>query len=87
MNVKFEFRLFIRVSSIGGEVMHCRRFVGAREAVPPFQFTQNTVFGTSRHDKTTDNDGNIRIKAGSHRTRQRLRHRSVTVQRSTVIWR
>ena len=28
-----------------------------------------------------------RHKAGSHRTRQRLHHRSVTVQRSTVIWR
>ena len=27
------------------------------------------------------------LKAGSHISRQRLRHRSVTVQRSTVIWR
>ena len=23
----------------------------------PFWFTQNTVFGTSRNDKTTENDG------------------------------
>ena len=24
---------------------------------PPFWFTKNTIFGTSRNDKTTDNDG------------------------------
>ena len=29
----------------------------------------------------------VHTEGGSHRTRQRLRHRSVTVQRSTVIWR
>ena len=42
----------------------CRRYVGAKVVVPllttayapPFWFTQNTVFGTSRY-KTSDNDG------------------------------
>ena len=42
----------------------CRRYGGARGAVPPyrllvppFYFTQNTVFGISLNDKTTDNVG------------------------------
>ena len=33
---------------------------------PPFWFTQNTVFGTSSNDKTTDNDGKKGIITFKH---------------------
>ena len=43
----------------------CRRYGAAKWAVPPltaacapkFRFTQTIVFGISRSNKTTDNDG------------------------------
>ena len=42
----------------------CLRYGGAKGVVlpkrplmPPFWFTKNTAFETSRNDKTTDNDG------------------------------
>ena len=44
--------------------MQCRRYWGGR--APQFQFTQNTVFATSRNDKTIVNDGNIAIITFKH---------------------
>ena len=55
------------------EIFYFKHDVGASNVI-----NFNNFFGNSNVDS---------LKAGSHRTRQRLRHRSVSVQRSTVIWR
>ena len=45
---------------------------------PPFWFTNNTVFGTSRNDKTTDCDGKIAVHKSSDG------HRGAVHQRALV---
>ena len=51
-----------KVSNVGGEDALPPLREGGREPCPPFQFTQNAVFETSRDEKTTDNDGNKSIR-------------------------
>ena len=59
--------------------MHATKTVkGAFGSSSFFQHSEHPRIGYFSYKK---------LKAGSHRSRQRLRHRSVTVQRSTVIWR
>ena len=61
------------------QLLQCRRYGGARGTLPPngclrppFWFTQNIVFGTSRNDKTMMERGLITFKHNSPMTFSRF---------------